>query len=91
MYRLMLFYLKWIGFWRLPETVETKRVQTQNHLRRVDILRLIWLALVIVLVAVGQAVLFVVGVLLMTFLSFMFLDEAQPATAKVEQRLERRR
>lgn len=81
---LTFFYLRWIDFWRLPVTDEIRRVHSKSHTRRVDILRLVWLFLVLALAMIGQLVLLIVGLLFMTFVSFMFLDEAEPVTLTVK-------
>lgn len=75
MYRLSLLYLLWIHFWRLPETVETRRVQTKEHCMRVKMLKPVWLVSVGVLLATGLWPVLMVGLMLLTFVSFMFLDE----------------
>ncbi len=91
MYSLMLFYLRWVAFWRLPESDDMRRVRTQSHLRRVNLLRPVWLIAVLVLSVFGQVAVLIGGLLFMTFLSFMFLDEAvQPVPVKVEQRSEQK-
>ena len=86
MYWFTLYYLRWVAFWRLPETAAIRRACTPSYLRRVEILRLVWLFLVIGLALIGQLVVLIAGLLLMTFLSFMFLDEAQPVTEAVKHR-----
>lgn len=75
MYWVSYFYLCWVNFWRLPVSVHTERTQSREYQRKVDFLRLLWLAVVISLALVGQLVVLVVGIIFMTFLTFMFLDE----------------
>lgn len=75
MYWASLLFLRWIGFWRLPETEQTRRIQSQSYLRRVEWLKNSWIVLLIGLLLSGQLFLLIFGVILMTFVSFMFLDE----------------
>jgi hypothetical protein len=75
MYRLSLLYLLWIHFWRLPETEETRRVQTQEHCMRVKMLKPVWIVSVGGLLATGLWPALMAGLILLTFVSFMFLDE----------------
>ena len=75
MYLLSYLYLSWVNFWRLPESAQTRRTLTAAYQRKLHILRLVWLALVISLAALGQPVALISGIILMTFLTFMVLDE----------------
>ena len=75
MFRLSLFYFHWIAFWRLPVTDDSIRVESSNYLRKLVWVRYGWLAGVTGLTATGQVAFFVSGILMMTFISFMVLDE----------------
>lgn len=75
MYWLSYFYLNWINFWRLPETEHTLRVNSSAHRQKLSFVRIVWIVSLMLLGLIGQPVVLMVGVVLLTFLSFMFLDE----------------
>ena len=75
MYLLSLFYVRWINFWRLPETRETRRTESADYVRRVDFLRTLWILCLPMLAITGQPAFFITGIMLLVFVSFMFLDE----------------
>jgi hypothetical protein len=70
-----LLYFRWVNFWRLPETVHTRRVQTPAHEKRVHLVRYAWLIAVLLLAGIGQLAVLIFGLTLLTFVSLMFLDE----------------
>jgi len=67
--------LRWWHFWRLPETPHSRRVQSARHQIKVDWVRRLWL-LGLVLVWLNPSPPFAVfAFLVLTFLSFVVLDE----------------
>ena len=76
MYRLSVLYFCWIQFWKLPETEHTRRVNTEKHLRRVHQIKLAWIVMLCGLLVIPQLAFVIFSLLFMTFVSFMFLDEA---------------
>ena len=76
MHWLILLFLRWVQFWRLPDTDQTRRVATRSYAEKVHRLKNAWIVVLVLLVSSGQVVLVTFGVILMTFISFMFLDEA---------------
>lgn len=75
MYWVSLYFMRWIQFWRVPETASTKRVESRSHCRRVQWIKNVWMIMLPALLITGQLALLTFGVVFMTFLSFMFLDE----------------
>ena len=74
-YWCMLWVLRWWGFWRLPQTAASDRVATARHGRKVAWVRWMWSAGLLVVLAVPVPAFAVVWVLILTFLSFVLLDE----------------
>jgi hypothetical protein len=72
---LNLIYLQWINFWRLPETSHSKRCESEVHRQKIRLLKTVWSISLILLSLVGGLLSLVIGGLLLTFLSFMLLDE----------------
>jgi hypothetical protein len=68
-------YLCWIDFWRLPETHHSRRCETKAYQYRFKYLRNVWFVVLACLAVLGQPVLLIFGVTLLTFVSLMFLDE----------------
>lgn len=67
--------LRWWQFWRLPETDASRRVTSHRHRVKVGWVRRLWLA-GCVLVGLYPFPAFAVGsTLLLTFVSFVLLDE----------------
>jgi len=76
MYWLCYFYFWWINFWRLPETTQTRRARSAGYEKKVIILRVVWFLSVLFMSATGHLAFFISGLIFLTFLSFMFLDES---------------
>lgn len=67
--------LRWWQFWRMPETEHTRRVETARHRIKVDWVRRLWFVGALIVLAVPSPPFAVAGGLLLTFLSFVLLDE----------------
>ncbi|WP_028669433.1 hypothetical protein [Saccharospirillum impatiens] len=67
--------LRWWGFWRLPQTTASDRVATEKHSRKVVRVRWLWSFGILVVLAVPVPAFAVTWVLILTFLSFVLLDE----------------
>lgn len=70
-----LWVLRWWGFWRLPKTAASARVETAKHCRKVVRVRWLWSVGLLVVLAFPVPAFAVAWVLLLTFLSFVLLDE----------------
>lgn len=67
--------LKWWQFWRMPETEASRRVKTSRHRVKVGWVRRLWLVGSGAVFALPSPPFAVGAVLLLTFLSFVLLDE----------------
>lgn len=67
--------LRWWHFWRLPETSHSRRVQSVRHQIKVDWVRRLWLFGLILVWLNPSPPFAVFAFLVLTFLSFVVLDE----------------
>jgi hypothetical protein len=74
-YWFTLWMLHWWNFWRLPETDASARVATPEHSRKIHWVRWLWSIGLLVVLAVPVPAFAVVWVLILTFMSFVLLDE----------------
>lgn len=67
--------LRWWQFWRMPHSEASRRVSTARHRRKVAWVRRMWLLGGAVVWVLASPPLTVGAFLLLTFLSFVLLDE----------------
>lgn len=70
-----LWLLRWWQFWRMPETSASRRVKTAKHQVKVEWVRRLWIIGAILVWLVPSPPFAVAAGLLLTFLSFVLLDE----------------
>ena len=70
-----LWLLRWWQFWRMPETTSSRRVKTAKHRVKVEWVRRLWLIGAVLVWLVPSPPFAVAAGLLLTFLSFVLLDE----------------
>jgi hypothetical protein len=70
-----LWVLQWWGFWRLPVTEASARVETVEHSRKVMRVKWLWSVGLLVVLVVPVPAFAVAWVLVLTFMSFVLLDE----------------
>jgi hypothetical protein len=70
-----LWVLQWWGFWRLPVTEASARVATAEHSRKVIRVKWLWSVGLLVVLVVPVPAFAAMWVLILTFVSFVLLDE----------------